>query len=91
MAVFALQISSTTCYAYISDVHPEFTSEAGTLFNLGRGLSFVVGFFALPLAHSIGYRGAWGVFAAITWVGWWGVGWLLLQGWRREGREGDDL
>lgn len=77
-AVCGLQISSTLCYAYISDTHPQFISEAASLFNLGRGLSFVIGFIALPLRDSIGYRGAWGVFAAIAWVGWWGVGGLII-------------
>ncbi|TAQ85188.1 hypothetical protein B7494_g6488 [Chlorociboria aeruginascens] len=48
---FGLQITSTCLYTYVSDAYKSQTPESGVLFNLSRGLSFVVGFFALPLAN----------------------------------------
>jgi hypothetical protein len=82
-------------YAYISDCYTPQSPESGTLFNLSRGLSFVVGFFALPYAERVGYLGAWGTFAAVLFVFslpvvgliWCGEGWrrrLGSPGWNRD-------
>ena len=65
IGVFGLQIASTTLYAYISDCYKPQTPESGVLFNLSRGLSFVVGYFALPYAADVGYFWAWFTFAAV--------------------------
>lgn len=65
VGVFGLQITSTTLYAYISDCYKPQTPESGVLFNLSRGLSFVVGYFALPFAAAVGYFWAWFTFAAV--------------------------
>lgn len=65
VGVFGLQITSTTLYAYISDCYKPQTPESGVLFNLSRGLSFVVGYFALPFADAVGFFWAWFTFAAI--------------------------
>lgn len=65
VGVFGLQIASTTLYAYVSDCYKPQTPESGVLFNLSRGLSFVVGYFALPFASAVGYFWAWFTFAAV--------------------------
>ncbi|KAF8847641.1 MFS general substrate transporter [Acephala macrosclerotiorum] len=65
VGVFGLQIASTTLYAYVSDCYKPQTPESGVLFNLARGLSFVVGYFALPFAGEVGYFWAWFTFAAV--------------------------
>ncbi|TVY37770.1 Efflux pump vrtL, partial [Lachnellula cervina] len=70
VSVFGLQITTTTLYTYTADAHAPSTPESGTLFNLSRGLSFVVGFFALPYAEKVGYLGAWGTFAAVVGLSW---------------------
>ena len=86
VGVFGLQIASTCLYAYISDCYKPQTPESGVLFNLGRGLSFVVGYFALPFAENVGYAGAWGTFAAALFVGWLPVAGLMWYGelWRKR-------
>lgn len=81
--VFGLQIASTTLYAYVSDCYKPQTPETGVLFNLSRGLSFVVGYFVYPLVDTIGYTWTWFIFAVVLFlffvpVGaliWWGERW----------------
>ncbi|KAF7852899.1 uncharacterized protein EAF02_012129 [Botrytis sinoallii] len=93
---FGLQICSTTLYSYISDFYKPQTPETGILFNLSRGLSFVVGYFALPLAESIGYFWAWFIFASLLGLSyvpvgmliWWGESWREI---RREVEWGGDV
>lgn len=83
VGVFGLQIASTTLYAYVSDCYKPQTPESGVLFNLSRGISFVVGFFALPFAAEVGYFWAWFTFAAVLFSFFlpilalmrWGEGW----------------
>ncbi|KAF7945046.1 hypothetical protein EAE96_009829 [Botrytis aclada] len=85
---FGLQICSTTLYFYISDCYKPQTPETGILFNLSRGLSFVVGYFALPLAESIGYFWACFIFASLLGLSyipvgmliWWGEDWRERRG-----------
>lgn len=86
IGVFGLQIASTCLYAYVSDCYKPQTPESGVLFNLSRGLSFVVGYFALPFAEETGYAAAWGTFAAVLFVGWLPIGALMIWGerWRRR-------
>lgn len=62
---FGLQVGSTCLYSYVSDCYKPQTPETGVLFNLARGLSFVVGFFALPYAMKAGYFWAWFTFAIV--------------------------
>ena len=64
LGIFGLQIASTCLYAYVSDCYKPQTPETGVLFNLSRGTSFVVGYFALPFAAEVGYFWAWFTFAA---------------------------
>ena len=85
---FGLQIASTTLYAYVSDCYKPQTPESGVLFNLSRGLSFVVGYFALPYAAEVGYFWAWFTFAAVLFsfflpiaaLMWWGEEWRMKLG-----------
>jgi MFS family permease len=65
IGVFGLQITSTCMYAYVSDCYKPQTPESGVLFNLSRGLSFIVGYFALPFAAEVGYFWAWFTFAMV--------------------------
>lgn len=86
IGVFGLQIASTTLYAYISDCYKPQTPESGVLFNLSRGLSFVVGYFWLPFADAIGYFWAWFTFAAVLFVFFLPVAALMRwgEGWRER-------
>lgn len=85
VGVFGLQICSTCLYAYISDCYKPQTAESGVLFNLARGLSFVVGFFALPFAARVGYFWAWFTFAAVIFVFFFPIAALMIWGekWRK--------
>jgi MFS family permease len=89
IGAFGLQIASTTLYAYISDCYKPQTPESGVLFNLSRGLSFCVGFFALPFAGSAGYFWAWFTFAAILLGCFVPVGALIFWGERWRDRLGE--
>ncbi|KAG9235093.1 major facilitator superfamily domain-containing protein [Amylocarpus encephaloides] len=85
VGVFGLQITSTCLYAYISDCYRAQTPESGVLFNLSRGLSFVVGYFALPFAERIGYVWAWFTFAMIILASFFPIVALMVCGerWRK--------
>ncbi|RAL58789.1 hypothetical protein DID88_009202 [Monilinia fructigena] len=87
IGVFGLQIASTTLYAYVSDCYKPQTPETGVLFNLSRGLSFVVGYFALPFADKAGFAWAWFTFAIVLFTFFVPVGTLILVGRRMEGKE----
>lgn len=88
LGVFGLQIASTTLYAYTSDCYKPQTPESGTVFNLSRGLSFVVGYFALPFAARVGFFWAWFTFAAVLFSSFlpivalmiWGEKWRMSLG-----------
>ncbi|KUJ22913.1 MFS general substrate transporter [Mollisia scopiformis] len=84
VGVFGLQIASTTLYAYVSDCYKPQTPESGVLFNLSRGLSFVVGYFALPFADRVGYFWAWFTFAAVLFSFFWPI--LALMRWGERWR-----
>ena len=86
LGVFGLQIASTCLYAYISDCYKPQSPESGVLFNLGRGLSFVVGYFALPYAAEAGYAAAWGTFAGVLFLFFIPVAMLMVwgEGWRKR-------
>lgn len=86
VGVFGLQIASTCLYAYASDCYKPQTPESGVLFNLSRGLSFVVGFFALPYADEVGYGWAWFTFAVIVLVSFFPIAALMVWGerWRKH-------
>ncbi|KAN0123006.1 MFS general substrate transporter [Hyaloscypha variabilis] len=88
VGVFGLQIASTTLYAYVSDCYKPQTPESGVLFNLSRGLSFIVGYVALPLAASVGYFWAWFFFAAVVFVSFLPLGALMVWGGRWRARMG---
>ncbi|PQE31051.1 hypothetical protein CJF32_00006063 [Rutstroemia sp. NJR-2017a WRK4] len=84
IGVFGLQIASTTLYAYTSDCYATRTPESGALFNLSRGLSFVVGYFALPFADHVSFLWSWFTFAVVLFVFFLPVGSLIFWGekWR---------
>lgn len=85
VGVFGLQIASTCLYSYISDCYKPQTPESGVLFNLSRGLSFIVGYFALPFADEVGFAAAWGTFAAVLFASFVPIIGLMIWGekWRR--------
>lgn len=88
LGAFGLQIASTCLYSYISDCYRLQTPECGVLFNFGRGLSFVVGYFALPFAQKIGFPGAWGTFAGVVALSWVPIAVLMVWGERWRDRMG---
>ncbi|CAG8981941.1 hypothetical protein HYALB_00013889 [Hymenoscyphus albidus] len=89
VGVFGLQITSTCLYAYISDCYKPQTPESGVLFNLSRGLSFVVGYFALPFADKVGYFWAWFTFAGVQTVFFVPIVGLMIWGERWRWRLGE--
>ncbi|KAG9248343.1 major facilitator superfamily domain-containing protein [Calycina marina] len=89
VGVFGLQIASTCLYAYVSDCYKPQTPESGVLFNLSRGLSFFVGYFALPYADSAGFPAAWGTFAAVLVVFFIPIVALMIWGERWRHRLGE--
>ena len=60
--------------------------ESSNLFNLGRGLAFVVGYFAIPFAVKVGYGWAWFTFAMVMVVGYIPIACLMVWGekWRKQ-------
>lgn len=84
VGTFGLQVASTCLYSYISDCYKPQTPESGVLFNLSRGLSFVVGYFALPFADEVGFPAAWGTFAAVLFVFYIPI--VALMGWGERWR-----
>lgn len=86
VGVFGLQIASTCLYAYVSDCYKPQTPESGVLFNLSRGLSFIIGYFALPFADQVGYLRAWVTFAAVLFLFFFPIAALMVWGgkWRER-------
>lgn len=58
-------MTSTCLYAYVSDCYKPQTPESGNIFNLSRGLSFNIGFWAIPFGRAVGYDWAWLTFALL--------------------------
>lgn len=83
---FGLQMVATCCYSFVSDCSKPQTMESGVLFNLGRGLAFVVGFFAIPYANADGYGWAWFTFAVIMLLSFVPMALLMKYGqaWRKK-------
>ena len=85
---FGLQVTSTCLYAYVSDCYRPQTPESAILLNFSRGLSFVVGFFWLPMVDQIGFAWTWTTLALILLILWlpilalmrWGEGWRKRLG-----------
>ncbi|GLB45032.1 putative sugar (and other) transporter [Lyophyllum shimeji] len=86
ISAFGLQITSTCLYSYVSDCYKPQTPESAVLMNLGRGLSFVIGFFGLPYAERVGYHWGWTTFALILLVFYIPVLMLMRYGemWRKS-------
>ena len=84
IGVYGLQVTSTCLYAYMSDCYRPQTPESAVLMNLGRGLSFVVGFFWPAMVAEIGYGWTWSSLGLVLLVCWFPVGALLIWGerWR---------
>lgn len=83
---FGIQMESTCLYAYVSDCYRPQTMESAVLFNLGRGIAFVVGFFAIPFAKHSGYGWAWFTFAMLMIISFVPVALLFRYGehWRKR-------
>ena len=57
IACFGIQVITTSCYSYIIDCYPSFSSESSQFVNLARqeiGMTFA--FYAIALADRIGYQ-----------------------------------
>ena len=63
--------------------------ESGVLFNLGRGLAFVVGYFAIPFADAAGYGWAWFTFGILIALSFIPIGLLMVYGERWRKRMGE--
>jgi len=68
----------------MSDCYKPQTPEGAVLMNLGRGLSFCVGFFAVPFGERVGFD--WTTFALDLFLFWFPILGLMLwgEGWRNR-------
>ncbi|KAF2099946.1 MFS general substrate transporter [Rhizodiscina lignyota] len=95
MAVTSIgtQAATTLTYAYCTDCYKPQAAEVSTLINLFRQMfAFVIGFYALPFGEGDGYGVAWGTFAAINFLFWIPLMWLIWRGkWIRDIQGEPDL
>ncbi|KAK9452442.1 major facilitator superfamily domain-containing protein, partial [Dipodascopsis uninucleata] len=81
IASFGLQQATTICYSYCTDCYKDRSAEVGALNNLFRMVfAFCVGFYALPFAERCGFAAAYGILAALNFVFWLGVVFLIFKG-----------
>jgi putative effector of murein hydrolase LrgA (UPF0299 family) len=76
-----VQAGTTLTYSYCSDCYKPQAAEVSTIINLFRFVfAFTLGFYALPYGASAGFGAAWGTFAAINFVTWLLLLFLIWKG-----------
>ncbi len=81
VASIGVQAGTTLVYSYCSDCYKPQAAEISTVINLFRQLfAFSIGFYALPFGQGAGFDVAWGTFAAINFVTWVPLLWLMFKG-----------
>lgn len=78
---FGVQAGTTLTYSYCSDCYKPQAAEVSTIINLFRFVyAFTLGFYALPFGETAGFGPAWGTFAAINFVTWLMLLFLIWKG-----------
>ena len=81
IASIGVQAATTLTYAYCTDCYKPQAAEVSTVINLFRQLfAFTIGFYCLPFGESAGFGVAWGVLAAINFVSWLPILFLIWKG-----------
>ncbi|KAH8905828.1 MFS general substrate transporter [Coniochaeta sp. PMI_546] len=81
VASIGVQAGTTLVYSYCSDCYKPQAAEISTIINLFRQIfAFTIGFYAIPYGTGHGYDVAWGTFAAINFVTWLPVVFLIFRG-----------
>jgi hypothetical protein len=76
-----VQAGTTLTYSYCSDCYKPQAAEVSTIINLFRfTYAFTIGFYALPFGHGSGFGVAWGTFAAVNFVTWLPLVFLIWKG-----------
>ena len=81
IAGYGLQIGTTMVYTYCTDSYKPQSAEIGAIINLFKQIyAFNLGFYALPSTTTIGWGGAFGLFAGIHLLTSIPVYWLIFRG-----------
>ena len=81
MASIGVQAGTTLVYSYCTDCYKPQAAEVSTIINLFRQIfAFTIGFYALPFGQGAGFGVAWGTFAAINFVTWLPLLFLIWKG-----------
>jgi hypothetical protein len=84
------QAATTLVYAYCTDCYKPQSAEVSTLINLFRQMfAFTVGFYILPFGQNKGFGTAWGSIAAINFVFWLPLLFLIWKGEEIRARQGE--
>ena len=90
VASIGVQAGTTLTYAYCTDCYKPQAAEVSTMINLCRQIyAFTIGFYALPFGETVGYGMAWGVLAAINFVTWLPLLFLMWKGEDIRKRQGE--
>jgi hypothetical protein len=81
VASIGVQAGTTLTYTYCTDCYKPQSAEVATMINLTRQVyAFTLGFYALPFGAKAGYGVAWGVFAALNFLAWIPLLFLMWKG-----------
>jgi MFS family permease len=81
VASIGVQAGTTLVYSYCTDCYKPQAAEVSTIINLFRQIfAFTIGFYALPFGQGAGFGVAWGTFAAINFVTWLPLLFLIWKG-----------
>ena len=90
IASIGVQAGTTITYSYCSDCYKPQAAEVATIINLFRFVfAFTLGFYALPFGHEAGFGGAWGTLAAINFLTWLPLLFLIWKGESIRGYQGE--
>lgn len=85
-----VQVGTTVTYSYCSDCYKPQAAEVSTIINLFRFVfAFTLGFYALPFGDEAGFGGAWGTLAAVNFVTWVPLIFLIWKGEAIRSRQGE--
>ena len=89
VASIGVQAGTTLTYSYCTDCYKPQSAEVSTIINLFRQIfAFSIGFYALPFGEHSGFGTAWGTFAAINFVTWLPLFYLMWKGEEIRARQG---
>lgn len=90
IASIGVQAGTTITYSYCSDCYKPQAAEVSTIINLFRFVfAFTLGFYALPYSSEVGFGGAWGTLAAVNFLTWLPLLFLIWKGEYIRGLQGE--